>query len=91
MAWERVGQDKRILFLPLNARSSPLFAAVLQKWFDHVLEVRPHIFVTYNGDFFDWPFIEARAAIHGMDMEREIGFAKGGGGGRARRAFDLVS
>ena len=55
--------------------------ATLQKFFDHVLEVRPHIFVTYNGDFFDWPFIEARAAIHGMDMEREIGFAKGGGGG----------
>ena len=50
--------------------------ATLQKFFDHVLEVRPHIFVTYNGDFFDWPFIEARAAVHGMDMAREIGFAK---------------
>jgi DNA polymerase epsilon subunit 1 len=50
--------------------------ATLQKFFDHVLEVRPHIFVTYNGDMFDWPFIEARAAIHGMDMAREIGFMK---------------
>ena len=50
--------------------------ALLQKFFDHVLEVRPHIFVTYNGDFFDWPFIEARAAVHGMDMAREIGFTK---------------
>lgn len=50
--------------------------SLLQKWFDHVLEVRPHIFVTYNGDFFDWPFIEARAKFHGLDMGKEIGFAK---------------
>ena len=50
--------------------------SLLQKWFDHVMEVRPHIFVTYNGDFFDWPFIEARAAFHGLDMAKEIGFAK---------------
>jgi DNA polymerase elongation subunit (family B) len=38
---------------------------LLQKFFDHILDVKPHIFVTYNGDFFDWPFIEARAAVHG--------------------------
>ena len=50
--------------------------SLLQKWFDHVMEVRPHIFVTYNGDFFDWPFIEARAAFHGLDMAKEIGFSK---------------
>lgn len=49
---------------------------LLQKFFDHILEVKPHIFVTYNGDFFDWPFVEARAAIHGMDMAKEIGFVK---------------
>lgn len=30
--------------------------------------------MTYNGDFFDFPFIEARAAVHGMDMAQEIGF-----------------
>jgi DNA polymerase epsilon subunit 1 len=39
---------------------------MLQKFFDHILDVKPHIFVTYNGDFFDWPFIEARAAVHGI-------------------------
>ena len=50
--------------------------ALLQKFFDHILDVKPHIFVTYNGDFFDWPFIEARAAVHGMDMLKEIGFSK---------------
>ncbi|KAL1460884.1 hypothetical protein WDU94_012822 [Cyamophila willieti] len=50
--------------------------ALLRRFFDHVLDVRPHIFVTYNGDFFDWPFVETRAAIHGMDMKLEIGFEK---------------
>ena len=32
--------------------------ATIQRFFDHILDVRPHIFVTYNGDFFDWPFVE---------------------------------
>uniref|UniRef100_A0A182VPQ9 DNA polymerase epsilon catalytic subunit n=1 Tax=Anopheles minimus TaxID=112268 RepID=A0A182VPQ9_9DIPT len=50
--------------------------ALLQKFFDHILEVKPHIFVTYNGDFFDWPFVEARAAVYDLDMRREIGFSK---------------
>jgi len=31
-------------------------------------EVKPGIYVTYNGDFFDWPFLEKRAAHHGMKM-----------------------
>lgn len=29
-------------------------------------EVKPGIYVTYNGDFFDWPFMERRAAHHGL-------------------------
>lgn len=37
-------------------------------------QVTPAIYVTYNGDFFDWPFIEARARHHGMDMHAELGF-----------------
>ncbi|MEQ2187281.1 hypothetical protein GOODEAATRI_003085 [Goodea atripinnis] len=51
-------------------------AALIQRWFDHVQETKPNIFVTYNGDFFDWPFVEARAALHGLSMRREIGFQK---------------
>lgn len=31
---------------------------------------------TYNGDSFDFPYIDARAAVHGMNMMHEIGFAK---------------
>uniref|UniRef100_A0A8W7Q1J1 DNA polymerase epsilon catalytic subunit n=1 Tax=Anopheles coluzzii TaxID=1518534 RepID=A0A8W7Q1J1_ANOCL len=56
--------------------NEPNELGLLQKFFDHVLEVKPHIFVTYNGDFFDWPFVEARAAVYDLDMKREIGFSK---------------
>ncbi|BFF93033.1 DNA polymerase epsilon catalytic subunit A [Drosophila madeirensis] len=49
---------------------------LLQKFFDHIMEVRPHIIVTYNGDFFDWPFVETRAATYDLDMKQEIGFSK---------------
>lgn len=47
---------------------------LLVSWFSHMREVKPNIYVTYNGDFFDWPFIEARARHHGMRMHDEIGF-----------------
>ncbi|XP_060536886.1 DNA polymerase epsilon catalytic subunit 1 [Cylas formicarius] len=50
--------------------------ALIQKFFDHIMDIRPHIFVTYNGDFFDWPFIEARAASYDLDMKKEIGFSR---------------
>lgn len=84
-----------------------LQVALIQRWFDHVQETKPNIFVTYNGDFFDWwalrlqlqnayafkelifsgavlisfrPFVETRAALHGLSMHREIGFQKDGQG-----------
>lgn len=41
---------------------------LLRQWFTHMQEVKPGIFVTYNGDYFDWPFIEKRAAYHGLRM-----------------------
>lgn len=31
---------------------------------------------TYNGDSFDFPFVCARAATHGIDMRKEIGFSR---------------
>lgn len=48
---------------------------LLRKFFDHVIAEKPHIFVTYNGDFFDWPFVEKRALVYGMDMLEEIGIS----------------
>lgn len=41
---------------------------LLRQWFDHMREVKPGIYVTYNGDFFDWPFLENRAAHYGFRM-----------------------
>jgi DNA polymerase epsilon subunit 1 len=35
--------------------------------------LKPQIYVTYNGDFFDWPFIKGRADAYGISMEKEIG------------------
>ena len=34
--------------------------ACLVTFFKHIRETRPFIFTTFNGDFFDWPFIMER-------------------------------
>ncbi|KAI1957403.1 DNA polymerase epsilon catalytic subunit [Ophidiomyces ophidiicola] len=49
---------------------------VIERFFQHVKEARPTVIATYNGDFFDWPFVEARASVQGIDMYTEIGFRK---------------
>ncbi|CAO1425761.1 unnamed protein product [Diamesa tonsa] len=56
--------------------NEPNELSLIQKFFDHILDVRPHIIVSYNGDFFDWPFVETRAAVYDIDMKQEIGFGK---------------
>ncbi|XP_031425753.1 DNA polymerase epsilon catalytic subunit A-like [Clupea harengus] len=61
---------------PFTVFNEPDEAALIQRWFEHIHETQPNIFVTYNGDFFDWPFVETRAAHHGLNMYREIGFQK---------------
>ncbi len=61
--------------------------SLLLRFFDHMREVQPAVYVTYNGDFFDFPFIEARCAKLGLDMHASMGFRckggqqQGGGGG----------
>ncbi|KAF8331488.1 uncharacterized protein EI90DRAFT_3145642 [Cantharellus anzutake] len=49
---------------------------VLRRWFEHIREAKPTVMATFNGDLFDFPFVDARAKAHGMDMFAEIGFAK---------------
>lgn len=56
--------------------NEPNEGALINRFFEHILDIRPHIIVTYNGDFFDWPFVETRAAVHDVNMSQEIGFAK---------------
>lgn len=50
--------------------------ALLQRFFEHIQDAKPTVIATFNGDFFDWPFVEKRAAVHGIDMYQEIGFKK---------------
>ena len=45
----------------------------LQRFFDLVLLTKPFILSTFNGDFFDWPFIEARCLLNNISMEDQIG------------------
>ncbi|CAN8193292.1 unnamed protein product [Coccothraustes coccothraustes] len=61
---------------PFCVFNEPDEAHLIQRWFEHIQETKPTIIVTYNGDFFDWPFVEARAAAHGINMYQEIGFQK---------------
>ncbi|KAF1352349.1 hypothetical protein BDV97DRAFT_293561 [Delphinella strobiligena] len=61
---------------PFLIFNEPDERAVIERFFACIKEARPTIIVTYNGDFFDWPFVEARASIHGIDMYQEIGFRK---------------
>ncbi len=60
---------------PFTIFNEPDEAGVLRKFINHILLTKPNIFVTYNGDLFDWPFVDARARFHGIGLEEEIGFA----------------
>ncbi|KAH0537339.1 DNA polymerase epsilon catalytic subunit [Glutinoglossum americanum] len=61
---------------PFMIFNEPDEKAVLERFFLHIKEAKPTVIATYNGDFFDWPFVEARASVLGIDMYREIGFRK---------------
>lgn len=61
---------------PFMIFNEPDERGVLERFFEHIKEAKPTVIATYNGDFFDWPFVEARASVLGIDMYREIGFRK---------------
>lgn len=61
---------------PFLVFNEPNEKAVIERFLMHIKEARPTVIATYNGDFFDWPFVEARASILGIDLYREIGFRK---------------
>ncbi|SPO03289.1 probable DNA polymerase epsilon, calytic chain POL2 [Cephalotrichum gorgonifer] len=58
--------------------NEPNERAVIERFFNHIKETRPTVIATYNGDFFDWPFVEARSSVNGIDMYQEIGWRKVG-------------
>lgn len=49
---------------------------VLLRFFEHIRDARPTVIATFNGDFFDWPFVEDRTNFHDLNLFDEIGFAK---------------
>lgn len=61
---------------PFMIFNEPDEKAVIERFFSHIKEAKPTVIATYNGDFFDWPFVEARASVLGIDMYQEIGFRK---------------
>ncbi|KAG6324716.1 DNA polymerase epsilon catalytic subunit [Claviceps purpurea] len=61
---------------PFMIFNEPNEKAVLERFFLHIKEARPTVIATYNGDFFDWPFVETRASVNGIDMYQEIGWKK---------------
>ncbi|KAE8351033.1 hypothetical protein BDV28DRAFT_162607 [Aspergillus coremiiformis] len=61
---------------PFMIFNEPDERSVLERFFGHIKEAKPTVIATYNGDFFDWPFIEARASVLGIDMYTETGFRK---------------
>ena len=42
---------------------------LLKRFYEIIKKERPLVISTYNGDYFDWPFIETRGKILGIDME----------------------
>ncbi|KAL6929203.1 hypothetical protein ACO0SA_002543 [Hanseniaspora valbyensis] len=48
--------------------------AMILKFFEHIQDVQPTIISTFNGDFFDWPFLDKRATVNGLSMFDEIGW-----------------
>ncbi|KAK7210283.1 hypothetical protein V2G26_017461 [Clonostachys chloroleuca] len=61
---------------PFMIFNEPDEKAVLERFLLHIKEARPTVIATYNGDFFDWPFVEARASVNGIDLYQEIGWKK---------------
>ncbi len=60
--------------------------SLLERFFSEVRIAAPRVFATYNGDCFDWPFVEKRAALLGIDMGKEIGMRRiGNDGGKETR------
>lgn len=61
---------------PFMIFNEPNERAVIERFFTHIKEARPTVIATYNGDFFDWPYVETRASVNGIDMYHEIGWKK---------------
>lgn len=46
--------------------------ALLRRFCEHMRALKPSIYVTYNGDFFDWPFLAERAERAGISLAAQL-------------------
>ncbi|KAI0746782.1 hypothetical protein C8Q80DRAFT_1105835 [Daedaleopsis nitida] len=60
---------------PFTVFNEPDEPALIRRFFSHIQDVKPTVMATFNGDFFDFPFLCARAKVHGIDLFLETGFA----------------
>lgn len=58
---------------------------LLNRFFVEFRRHCPQIVVTYNGDFFDFPYVDARAKQYGLDLFKETGIEQVGGDGGSYR------
>ena len=71
---------------PFHVYNEATEEALLRRFYTLIEEEKPNIFVSFNGDFFDWPFIRDRSAVYGIDMQAETGFKEVNGEFRGRSA-----
>ena len=60
---------------PFSVTNCPNEEAMIRHFIEHCKEVRPQVYVTYNGDYFDWPFMDKRAAEYGISLKVELGMS----------------
>ncbi|KAJ3917629.1 hypothetical protein F5877DRAFT_44306 [Lentinula edodes] len=61
---------------PFIIFNEPNEAETIRRFFSHIQDVKPTVIATFNGDFFDFPFLDARAKVNGIDLYLETGFVK---------------
>ena len=59
---------------PFVVMNEPNEEAMLRKFLAHIQELRPHVIVTYNGDFFDWPYLDTRCSKYAnLSLYKQLG------------------
>ena len=49
---------------------------LLERFYDVIYDYKPLIITTFNGDFFDLPFMEERTNFHGMNFQEKMYMTK---------------
>eukprot|EP00929_Paragymnodinium_shiwhaense_P053984 TRINITY_DN27061_c1_g1_i1.p1 TRINITY_DN27061_c1_g1~~TRINITY_DN27061_c1_g1_i1.p1 ORF type:complete len:2570 (-),score=762.48 TRINITY_DN27061_c1_g1_i1:128-7837(-) len=56
--------------------NEPDEASLIRRFFNLIRETSPHVMVTFNGDFFDMPFVTNRARAYNIEWKDETGMDK---------------